>query len=211
MEGDADFAAERSRGTAEVAFSPTAENAATRADRSLLRRNVAATPPERLPRAAQLDGTGNEPEHTVESGPTPVESRTKRALQSVAAMPAATSRQSAHTHAPAALIGKPAATGSELSAFGSTTATRAGGERFAQLREKATSSSAAGESPLARRSARAASVGAAEPATVHVTIGTLEVRANPLPVQPTPKPSGAKGPRLGLDEYLRQRRDRGRV
>jgi hypothetical protein len=49
-----------------------------------------------------------------------------------------------------------------------------------------------------------------ESSTVHVTIGTLEVRANTAAAQPRTKPPTAKGPRLGLDEYLRQRRDGGR-
>jgi hypothetical protein len=49
-----------------------------------------------------------------------------------------------------------------------------------------------------------------ESTTVHVTIGTLEVRAQTLPAPPRVKPPTAKGPRLSLDEYLRQRRDGGR-
>jgi hypothetical protein len=49
-----------------------------------------------------------------------------------------------------------------------------------------------------------------ESSTVHVTIGTLEVRANSPPAPSRAKPQTAKGPRLGLDEYLRQRRDGGR-
>jgi hypothetical protein len=50
----------------------------------------------------------------------------------------------------------------------------------------------------------------AESSTVHVTIGTLEVRANTAPAAPRAKPQSAKGPRLGLDEYLRRRREGGR-
>jgi hypothetical protein len=49
-----------------------------------------------------------------------------------------------------------------------------------------------------------------ESSTVHVTIGTLEVRANTAPAAPRAKPQTAKGARLGLDEYLRRRREGGR-
>ncbi|HME38779.1 MAG TPA: hypothetical protein VKG63_07435 [Steroidobacteraceae bacterium] len=63
--------------------------------------------------------------------------------------------------------------------------------------------------PAGKRSQR--SIGrSAESSTVHVTIGTLEVRANTPAAQPPAKPPAAKGPRLGLDQYLRQRRDGGR-
>jgi hypothetical protein len=63
--------------------------------------------------------------------------------------------------------------------------------------------------PARPRSNRSTGRGA-ESSTVHVTIGTLEVRANMPAAAPRAKPQTAKGPRLGLDEYLRQRRDGGR-
>jgi hypothetical protein len=64
--------------------------------------------------------------------------------------------------------------------------------------------------PLAKRIKQRAAGNLPEPATVHVTIGTLEVRANTMPSQPrapsAPKP---QAPRLGLEEYLQRRRERG--
>jgi hypothetical protein len=64
--------------------------------------------------------------------------------------------------------------------------------------------------PLVKRIKPRAAGDLPEPATVHVTIGTLEIRANTMPSQPravsAPKP---QAPRLSLSEYLRQRRERG--
>jgi hypothetical protein len=64
--------------------------------------------------------------------------------------------------------------------------------------------------PLVKRIKPRAAGNLPEPATVHVTIGTLEVRANTMPSQPravsAPTP---QAPRLSLSDYLRQRRERG--
>jgi hypothetical protein len=63
--------------------------------------------------------------------------------------------------------------------------------------------------PLATRISRRDSENAKDLATVHVTIGTLEVRANVMPGHLTPRAAKPTAPRLSLEEYLRQRRERG--
>jgi hypothetical protein len=42
--------------------------------------------------------------------------------------------------------------------------------------------------------------------TVHVTIGTLEIKAAVRSNLPRPRPASPAAPRVGLDEYLRRRR-----
>jgi hypothetical protein len=42
--------------------------------------------------------------------------------------------------------------------------------------------------------------------TVHVTIGTVEIKAGARSTPPRPRPASPAVPRVGLTEYLRRRR-----
>jgi hypothetical protein len=73
-----------------------------------------------------------------------------------------------------------------------------------------TNSTSTASRPLGKQYHAQARGTPSDPTTVHITIGTLEVRAIPTPGQPTVPAQKPKSPQLGLDAYLRQRRDRGR-
>jgi hypothetical protein len=64
---------------------------------------------------------------------------------------------------------------------------------------------AASDAFLERAAAAPLSQPTAEPASVHVSIGTIEVRATVEPPRRVVPPRGPAKPRVSLDEYLRRR------